>query len=85
MGPSSAIFITTIKLCALVFVAILGLISLIRHGAGTDMLPANIFAGTSSQPSNYAIALYSGLWAFDGWDACCVSPDSPFPGPLLTD
>jgi amino acid transporter len=27
-----------------------------------------IFDGTSTSPSAYALALYSGLWAFDGWD-----------------
>ncbi len=72
MGTNSAIIITTIKLGALLFVAILGLISLIRHGAGPALAPSNLFLGASSQLSSYAIALYSGLWAFDGWDACCV-------------
>lgn len=26
------------------------------------------FSGTSQNPSNWAVALYAGLWAFDGWD-----------------
>ncbi|RKF81636.1 Y+L amino acid transporter 2 [Golovinomyces cichoracearum] len=26
------------------------------------------FEGTSTNPGNWAVALYSGLWAFDGWD-----------------
>ena len=26
------------------------------------------FNGTSTDPSNWAVALYAGLWAFDGWD-----------------
>jgi hypothetical protein len=28
----------------------------------------NWFQGTSTDPSNWAVALYAGLWAFDGWD-----------------
>ncbi|PWN50648.1 hypothetical protein IE53DRAFT_374504 [Violaceomyces palustris] len=28
----------------------------------------NLFKGSSTSPSSYALALYSGLWAFDGWD-----------------
>ena len=27
-----------------------------------------LFEGSSNSPSAYALALYSGLWAFDGWD-----------------
>jgi len=27
-----------------------------------------LFTGSSTSPSAYALALYSGLWAFDGWD-----------------
>jgi amino acid transporter len=29
---------------------------------------ANFFRDSSILPSQYALALYSGLWAFDGWD-----------------
>lgn len=28
----------------------------------------NWFEGTSTNPSKWAVALYAGLWAFDGWD-----------------
>lgn len=28
----------------------------------------NWFEGTSTDPSKWAVALYAGLWAFDGWD-----------------
>lgn len=27
-----------------------------------------LFANSSTAPSSYALALYSGLWAYDGWD-----------------
>ena len=73
MGPNSAVFLTSIKLGALLLVGALGLVSLIRQGPGPALLPSTLFTDSSRQPSSYAIALYSGLWAFDGWDACCVS------------
>ena len=71
-GTKSSVVITTVKTLSLVFVGVLGLVYLIRNGAGPALSPAHLFEGTSHAPSAYAIALYSGLWAFDGWDACCV-------------
>lgn len=50
----------------------------------------NWFEGTSTDVSSWAVALYSGLWAFDGWDNVRFSisfPDSLLPPnqrPLLT-
>ena len=32
------------------------------------------FDGTNTNPSGWAVALYAGLWAFDGWDNVCYSP-----------
>ena len=34
----------------------------------TDWKRIGWFDGTSTDPSNWAVALYAGLWAFDGWD-----------------
>ena len=34
----------------------------------TDWKTTGWFNGTSTDPSNWAVALYAGLWAFDGWD-----------------
>jgi amino acid transporter len=36
------------------------------------------FEGTSTNVSNWAVALYAGLWAFDGWDnvRCDSNPNS---------
>lgn len=31
------------------------------------------FEGTSSNLSNWAVAIYAGLWAFDGWDNVRIS------------
>lgn len=33
-----------------------------------DWKTHNWFADTSTDPSRWAVALYAGLWAFDGWD-----------------
>jgi amino acid transporter len=70
-----------IKIVALVFIAILGLLTLIKDGPGPAFTTDTFFKDTSTQPSAYAIALYSGLWAFDGWDQCNVrSCHPPFKG-----
>lgn len=34
------------------------------HGAGN--FSHNLFEGSSTNLGNYALALYSGLWAYDG-------------------
>lgn len=68
-GTKSSVIITSVKMCSLVFVGVLGFVHLARNGPG-PALSTDIFEGTSSAPGSYAIALYSGLWAFDGWDAC---------------
>ena len=40
-----------------------------RGGApDTNWKTTSWFKGTSTNPSNWAVALYAGLWAFDGWD-----------------
>lgn len=36
--------------------------------ANTDWKDKSWFAGTSTDTSSWAVALYAGLWAFDGWD-----------------
>ena len=39
------------------------------HGQpNSDWKTIGWFDGTSTDPSNWAVALYAGLWAFDGWD-----------------
>jgi amino acid transporter len=70
-GTNSSVVITAVKTISLVFVGVLGVIYLARHGPG-QALTTDVFAGSSQSPGSYAIALYSGLWAFDGWDACSV-------------
>lgn len=78
LGSSTQVFLTIIKVFSLIFVAVLGLVALIKNGPGDSFSSGNFFAGSSKSPSSYAIALYSGLWAFDGWDQCSVSVQAGF-------
>jgi len=48
-------------------ICILGIIQIARGKASTS-LTEPLFAGSSTSPTSYALAFYSGLWAFDGWD-----------------
>ena len=48
-------------------VTVLGIVQLVRGKASTS-LREPLFEGSSTSPSSYSLAFYSGLWAFDGWD-----------------
>ena len=48
-------------------IVVLGIVQFAR-GKVSSSLQEGIFDDTSSSPSAYALALYSGLWAIDGWD-----------------
>ncbi|KAI0780842.1 L-methionine transporter [Trametes elegans] len=63
LGTRTAVVFTTVKIS----ITILGLIQLARGRASTS-LTEPLFENSSNSPSAYALALYSGLWAFDGWD-----------------
>ncbi|TFK55048.1 amino acid transporter [Heliocybe sulcata] len=67
LGMRAAVAFTTVKVAALMAVTILGIIQLAR-GRASSSLREPLFADSSHSPSSYALALYSGLWAFDGWD-----------------
>ncbi|KZT09448.1 amino acid transporter [Laetiporus sulphureus 93-53] len=67
LGPRMAVVFTTAKIVALISITILGLVQLARGHASTS-LTESLFSGSSTSPSSYALALYSGLWAYDGWD-----------------
>ncbi|WVN86674.1 uncharacterized protein L203_101846 [Cryptococcus depauperatus CBS 7841] len=71
VGTNSNVVFTVVKICALIFVGVLGLVALVKDGVGEAMTPQGLFKGTSTDAGKYAIAIYSGLWAFDGWDSCC--------------
>ncbi|KAI0331152.1 amino acid transporter [Cubamyces sp. BRFM 1775] len=67
LGTRAAIVFTTVKIVALISITVLGLVQLARGRASTSFTEP-LFEHSSTSPSAYALALYSGLWAFDGWD-----------------
>lgn len=67
LGARIAVVFTGVKILCLISITLLGLIQLAR-GRATTSFTTSVFEGTSTNPSSYALALYSGLWAFDGWD-----------------
>ncbi|KAJ8489709.1 hypothetical protein ONZ51_g2754 [Trametes cubensis] len=67
LGTRAAVVFTTVKIVALISITVLGLVQLARGRASTSFTEP-LFEHSSTSPSAYALALYSGLWAFDGWD-----------------
>ncbi|KAI0709329.1 L-methionine transporter [Earliella scabrosa] len=67
LGTRAAVVFTTVKIVALLSITVIGLVQLARGQASTSFSEP-LFDGSSTSPSAYALALYSGLWAFDGWD-----------------
>ncbi|KAG5728011.1 B(0,+)-type amino acid transporter 1 [Termitomyces sp. T112] len=67
LGSRAAVVFTTIKIVSLIAITVLGLIQLVRGKASTSFRQP-LFEGTSRSPSSWSLALYSGLWAYDGWD-----------------
>ncbi|CAO1630504.1 unnamed protein product [Parajaminaea phylloscopi] len=73
LGTRTQIATTVVKLFALVAVPILAIVFAARGKMPEDSRKAfssfgHLFSGSSTSPSSYALALYSGLWAYDGWD-----------------
>ncbi|CBQ71983.1 related to large neutral amino acid transporter 1 [Sporisorium reilianum SRZ2] len=76
LGTRTQIATTVVKLLALTAVPILAIVQAARGRTSPSSQQAfsslsALFAGSSTSPSAYALALYSGLWAFDGWDQSC--------------
>lgn len=40
----------------------------LARGKASTSLREPLFQDSTTSPSSYALALYSGLWAVDGWD-----------------
>lgn len=53
--------------CIQSLVCILGVIHIAR-GKSSTSLTEPLFTGSSTSPTSYALAFYSGLFAYDGWD-----------------
>lgn len=65
-----------LSLSALIAVPVLAIVTAARGKMPTESKQAfssfgSLFEGSSTSPSSYALALYSGLWAYDGWDQSC--------------
>ncbi|KAF3257641.1 hypothetical protein TWF192_000931 [Orbilia oligospora] len=66
-----------IKLISLMAITIIGIVVAITGfsvkpgGPSMEWKMGNWFEGSSRDPGAYAVALYAGLWAFDGWDNVC--------------
>ncbi|ETN40603.1 uncharacterized protein HMPREF1541_04880 [Cyphellophora europaea CBS 101466] len=61
------------KFIALIAITVVGIIVAVtglsfNGPANTDWKTKGWFEGTSTDISNWAVAIYAGLWAFDGWD-----------------
>ncbi|KIY43400.1 L-methionine transporter [Fistulina hepatica ATCC 64428] len=67
LGTRAAVVFTAVKVAALVSITILGIIQLAR-GKESSSFREPLFEGSSKSPSDFSLALYSGLWAFDGWN-----------------
>ncbi|KAK1253487.1 hypothetical protein MKX07_001564 [Trichoderma sp. CBMAI-0711] len=66
-------FLMFLKFVALIGVTVVGIVVAVtghsfKGPASSEWKSHDWFKGTSSDPSNWAIALYAGLWAYDGWD-----------------
>ncbi|EOA88341.1 uncharacterized protein SETTUDRAFT_148825 [Exserohilum turcica Et28A] len=73
LGTRSADVFMFLKFFALLGVTVIGIVvaatGLSYKGkANDDWKHHGWFADTSENVSNWAVALYAGLWAFDGWD-----------------
>lgn len=73
LGTRSADVFMFLKFVALLGVFVIGIVVAItglsyRGDANQDWKKQGWFDNTSHNISNWAVALYAGLWAFDGWD-----------------
>lgn len=74
LGTRSADFFLFFKFAALLAITVAGIIVAItglaynKEAISTTWKTTSWFEGTSMSSSQWAVALYAGLWAYDGWD-----------------
>ena len=73
LGTRSAEVFMLLKFIALLGVTIIGIVVAVTGysssgQANEEWKSRSWFEGTSRDISDWAVALYAGLWAFDGWD-----------------
>lgn len=86
LGTRSADVFMFMKFLALLGITIMGIVVAatgfsLDSKASEDWKSHGWFDGTTTNISNWAVALYAGLWAFDGWDnvsSTFISLPQPF-------
>ncbi len=83
LGTRMGDFLMFFKFIALLGVTITGVVVAAtgfnwKGDPNEDWRTKGWFDGTSTNLSNWAVALYAGLWAFDGWDNVCTSKTRTF-------
>ncbi|KAF2097495.1 hypothetical protein NA57DRAFT_41154 [Rhizodiscina lignyota] len=73
LGARTANVFMFLKFIALLGVTVMGIVVAVTGWTwdgkpNTEWKTRGWFEGTSTSVSNWAVALYAGLWAFDGWD-----------------
>lgn len=74
LGTRSADFFMFFKFLGLLAITVTGIIVAVtgiaynKEALSSEWKTTNWFAGTSTSSSEWAVALYTGLWAYDGWD-----------------
>lgn len=58
---------TAMKLLSLLAIGVVGVTMLAEHAVKVDNFHA-AFHNSTSNPGNVALALYSALWSYDGWN-----------------
>ena len=84
LGTRSADVFMFLKFFALIGVTVIGIVVAAtglsyKGDANQDWKNRGWFDHTSTNVSNWAVALYAGLWAFDGWDNVGHVPQSSPP------
>lgn len=77
MGTRLSDMFMFMKFLALIAVAVIGIVVAATGFSysgepNVEWKTTSWFAGTNTDISNLAVALYAGLWAFDGWDNVCL-------------
>lgn len=78
LGTRMGDFFLLLKFIALLGVTVVGIVVAITGFSyngklSTEWKHKNWFEGTNQNISSWAVALYAGLWAFDGWDNVSVA------------
>lgn len=69
LGARTSNVFLVLKIVLILALPILGVVGLtMKHDEKPALTSNGLFEGASKNLGDYAIALYAGLWAYDGWD-----------------